>query len=159
MEIDWKLSTFRELTTDELYAILKLRQQVFVVEQQCVYLDCDGLDTKSRHLVGWYNSGERPEPIAYLRVMYPEKGGNSTTIGRFLTHPDFRKKGIAREMMAKCLRSIEKSFPKSTVCISAQQYLSHFYETFGFHVSSDSYEEDGIPHIGMTRNAVTQGMS
>ncbi|MCP4338374.1 MAG: GNAT family N-acetyltransferase [Desulfobulbaceae bacterium] len=154
MEIKWKVSTFGELTTDELYAILKLRQQVFIVEQQCVYQDCDGLDTKAHHLVGWYNIGELPEPIAYLRVIYPEEGSNSTSIGRFLIHPNFRGKGIAREMMAMCLQNIEKSSPKSAVCISAQQYLTHFYETFGFHVSSDGYEEDGIPHIGMTRNSI-----
>lgn len=157
MEIKWKVSTFGELTTDELYAILKLRQQVFIVEQQCVYQDCDGLDTKAHHLVGWYISEEGPGPIAYLRVIYPEKGSNSTTIGRFLTHQNFRGKGIAREMMGKCLRSIEKSHPQSAVCISAQQYLTHFYETFGFQVSSNGYEEDGIPHIGMTRNSVVQG--
>ena len=154
MEIKWKVSTFGELTTDELYAILKLRQQVFIVEQQCVYQDCDGLDTKAHHLVGWYNSGEGLGPIAYLRVIYPEADSNSTSIGRFLTHPNYRGKGIAREMMQKCLRSIEQSHPQSTVCISAQQYLTTFYETFGFQVSSNGYEEDGIPHIGMTRNSV-----
>jgi len=154
MKIEWKLSAFKELATDELYAILKLRQKVFVVEQQCIYLDCDGLDIRAHHLVGWYNTGERLKPIAYLRVIYPEKSSNSISIGRFLTHPDYRGKGIAKEMMTRCLRSIEELYPKSSVCISAQQYLTHFYETWGFSVSSDGYDEDGIAHIDMTRSPV-----
>ncbi|NOR25801.1 MAG: GNAT family N-acetyltransferase [Desulforhopalus sp.] len=152
MKIEWKLSPFKELSTEELYAILKLRQQVFVVEQQCVYLDCDGKDKRAYHLAGWHDRGEPPEPIAYMRIMYPEKGNKLTSIGRVLTHPNFRGKGFGREIMARCLLDIEKYYPESPVCISAQQYLTHFYESFGFRVSSDSYEEDGIPHIGMTRN-------
>lgn len=152
MKIEWKLSTFEELSTEELYAILKLRQQVFVVEQQCVYLDCDGQDRKAHHLVGWHKRGERQQPIAYMRVMYPEKESKLTSIGRVLTHPNFRGKGVGKEIMARCLDNIEKLYPESSVCISAQQYLTHFYESFGFRVSSDGYLEDGIPHIEMTRN-------
>lgn len=151
MKIEWKLSTFEELSTEELYAILKLRQQVFVVEQQCVYQDCDGKDRNAHHLVGWYDIEERPEPIAYLRILYPEKGGKSTSIGRVLTHPRIRGKGIGREIMVRCLLSLEELYPKSPVCISAQLYLTQFYESLGFCVSSDGYEEDGIPHIEMTR--------
>lgn len=151
MRIEWKLSTFEELSTKELYAILKLRQQVFVVEQQCVYLDCDGQDSKSHHLVGWHDSGEQPEPIAYLRIIYPETGSTLPSIGRVLTHPNFRGKGVGREIIARCLLCIEELYPESSVILSAQQHLIHFYESFGFRISSDGYEEDGIPHIEMTR--------
>lgn len=157
MEIEWKLSTFEELSTEELYAILKLRQQVFVVEQQCVYQDCDGQDRNAHHLVGWHDRGEPPEPIAYLRVLYPKKEERKLpSIGRVLTHPNFRGKGVGKEIMERCLLSIEELYPESAVCISAQQYLTHFYESFGFRVSSDGYEEDGIPHIAMIRNPVEE---
>ncbi len=152
MEIDWKLSTFHELSIKELYAILKLRQQVFVVEQQCVYQDCDGQDSNAHHLVGWYDRGKQPEPIAYLRILYPKKANTFPSIGRVLTHPDFRGKDLGREIMARGLLCIEELYPKSAVCISAQQYLTHFYESFGFRVSSDGYHEDGIPHIEMIRS-------
>jgi ElaA protein len=151
MKIQWKLSTFEELSTEELYEILHLRQQVFIVEQQCIYQDCDGQDRKSLHLAGWINRGERSEPVAYLRIIHPTKERIFPSIGRLLTHPDFREKGLGREIMARCLRTLEKLYPDSPVCISAQQYLVSFYESFGFHISSDGYEEDGIPHIEMTR--------
>ncbi len=157
MQIDWKLSTFRDLSTVELYAILKLRQQVFVVEQQCAYQDCDGRDSNALHLVGWYNSGTQPEPIVYLRILPPETPGQSPCIGRLLTHQSFRGKNLGREIMTRGLLCIEELYPKSPVCISAQQYLIHFYESFGFRISSESYEEDGIPHIEMTRNPMIDG--
>ena len=154
MEIEWKLSPFKGLSTEELYAILKLRQQVFVVEQQCIYQDCDDQDKRAYHLAGWHDKGGSPEPIAYMRIMYPDKRSKLISLGRVLTHPNFRGKGFGKEIMARCLLNIEELYPESPVCISAQKYLTLFYESFGFRVSSDSYEEDGIPHIGMTRNPV-----
>lgn len=151
MEILWKLSAFEELSTEELYEILHVRQQVFIVEQQCVYQDCDGQDKKALHLVGW-SDRERPEPVAYLRIIRPKKEGTFPSIGRVLTHPEFRGKGLGREIMTRCLHTLEELYPESPVSISAQQYLISFYESFGFCLSSDGYEEDGIPHIEMTRN-------
>lgn len=155
MKIEWKLSTFHELSTEELYAILQLRQQVFVVEQQCVYQDCDGEDSNALHLVGWYDRGKQLEPIAYLRILYPKKPSRLPSIGRVLSHLNFRGKDLGREIMARGLLCIEELFPESPVYISAQQYLIHFYESFGFRVSSDGYQEDGIPHIEMIRHPVT----
>jgi ElaA protein len=151
MEIQWKLSAFEELSTEELYEILHVRQQVFIVEQQCVYQDCDGQDKKALHLVGW-SDRERREPVAYLRIIRPKKEGTFPSIGRVLTHPEFRGKGLGREIMTRCLHTLEELYPESPVSISAQQYLISFYESFGFCLSSDGYEEDGIPHIEMTRN-------
>jgi len=150
MEIKWRLTTFAELSTEELYAILKIRQQVFVVEQRCAYQDCDGRDNNALHLVGWHCRGEQPEPIAYLRVVYPAKQGGVLSIGRVLIHGDYRRKGLGKKIMRRCLRSIEELYPDAPVVISAQLYLLHFYESFGFRISSDGYDEDGIPHIQMT---------
>ncbi len=150
MQITWKLATFEQLSTTELYAILKVRQQVFVVEQQCIYQDCDGQDKNAHHLMGWHDSGEKLELIAYLRIIRPGNRHKLISIGRVLTHPKHRGKGVGREIMTKCLLSIEELYPKSPVTVSAQQYLIHFYESFGFHVSSEGYQEDGIPHIEMT---------
>ncbi len=152
MEIQWKLSAFEELSTEELYEILHLRQQVFIVEQQCIYQDCDGHDKKALHLVGWSNRAERPEPVAYLRILHPGKERIFPSVGRVLTHPDFRGKGLGREIMARCLHTLEELYPELPVCISAQQYLISFYESFSFRLSSNGYEEDGIPHIKMIRN-------
>ncbi|MGB3210870.1 MAG: GNAT family N-acetyltransferase [Desulforhopalus sp.] len=151
MQIEWKLSTFDELSTSELYAILQLRQHVFVVEQQCIYQECDGRDKDAHHLVGWHDRRGQPEPVAYLRLLHPEKSGGSPAIGRVVTHPDHRGKGLGREIMTRCLRTIEIYYPNSPVIISAQQYLTHFYLSLGFVVSSEGYQEDGIPHISMTR--------
>ncbi len=149
MKIEWKLSTFEELSTEELYAILQLRQQVFIVEQQCVYQDCDGRDRKAHHLMGWLTREEQRQPVAYLRIIGRGYGNKWPSVGRVLTHPDFRTKGIGRRLMKHCLLNIEDLYPGMPVYISAQQYLTRFYESFGFQVSSEGYDEDGIPHIGM----------
>lgn len=152
MKVSWREQSFEELSTAELYAILHLRQQVFIVEQQCIYQDCDGQDKKAHHLTGWQKANDRTELIAYLRIVYPEKTSNPISIGRVLTHPNFRRKGLGRKIMAQCLLKIEKRYPESAVFISAQQYLIGFYESFNFHISSEGYMEDGIPHIRMTRH-------
>jgi len=155
MKIEWKISPFESLSTEELYAILKLRQHVFVVEQHCAYQDCDGRDRIAHHLAGWLNMGGKSEPIAYLRILPPQKEDQYLLIGRVVTHPGFRGKGLGKEIMTRCLRSIEKHYPKSPVRISAQRYLTNFYGNFGFRISSDGYLEDGIPHIQMTLNPKT----
>lgn len=149
MKINWKWHSFSEFSNSELYAILKFRQQVFVVEQQCAYLDSDGLDQNCYHLVGWYNTGNQVEPIAYLRILPLEKQRKLPTIGRVLTHFDFRKNGLGREIIRRGLDRLEELYPGSPVRISAQLYLTSFYESLGFATVSDSYDEDGIPHIEM----------
>lgn len=152
MKIKWKISPFESFSTEELYAILKLRQLVFVVEQHCAYQDCDGQDITAYHLAGWLDIGKQSEPIAYLRIIPPAKGDNTLSIGRVITHPNYRGKGLGKEIMSRCLRSIKKLYPESIVRISAQTYLTHFYENFGFRISSDGYLEDGIPHVEMILN-------
>ncbi len=150
MEIEWKISPFAGLSTGELYAILKLRQQVFVVEQRCAYQDCDDRDRHAHHLTGWCNMGKGPEPIAYLRIIPPPKEHHPLLIGRVVTHPKVRGKGLGKDIMTRCLHTVKRWYPDSPVKISAQSYLTNFYENFGFRISSGGYVEDGIPHVEMT---------
>lgn len=149
MNLEWTFAGFNRLSVEELYAILKLRQQVFVVEQRCAYQDCDGRDQNAYHLTGWKGKERGSKPIAYLRLMPPENKQSPVSIGRVVTHPDFRRQGIGREMMKKCLSKIGELYPKSVIRIAAQQYLIRFYEGFGFQISSETYQEDGIDHIEM----------
>jgi len=154
MNLEWTFSSFNRLSAEELYAILELRQRVFIVEQRCAYQDCDGRDRKAHHLTGWMGKGEEAELIAYLRLLPPENRQSPVSIGRVVTHPDFRGQGIGKEMMRKCLSKIGERFPESTVRIAAQQYLIRFYEGFGFQISSEAYQEDGIDHIEMTHKEI-----
>jgi len=149
MKLIWKWYTFNELTTEELYAILKLRQEIFVVEQQCIYMDCDNFDKDSYHLAGWKKSGEIRELAAYLRVICPPKADQLPRIGRLLVHSEMRQRGLGNLLIHKALKHIQSHQPGVNVQISAQAYLIDFYKTLGFQVTSDIYEEDNIPHIDM----------
>lgn len=151
MKIVWRWCTFEELSGGELYAILALRQEVFVVEQQCPYLDCDGLDQGAWHLVGRQADNGKTGLMAYLRVIPPRKQGDVPAIGRLLTHITIRRSGVGRKLLAEALRRIEELYPGLPVRISAQCYLLEFYQFFGFSPVSEVYDEDGIPHIAMIR--------
>lgn len=150
--LTWNWYRFDDLSVDELYAILALRQKVFVVEQQCPYLDCDGVDGKAHHLVGWQTTATSCQPMAYLRVIVPEEEGAPVRIGRLLTHPKIRGQGVGRELLRRALEWIEATLPEHAIAISAQHYLYHFYQAYGFVPVSDVYMEDGIPHLAMTRH-------
>jgi ElaA protein len=147
MEIVWKCVSFQELNTEELYKILRLRSEVFVVEQQCIWLDCDNKDQESYHLMGWQGK----ELYAYTRILpaglaYPE-----ISIGRVATSQKARGTGIGRILMQKSLDAIESIFGKQVIKIGAQLYLQKFYESLGFAKTSEIYVEDGIDHIEMLR--------
>jgi ElaA protein len=147
MEIVWKCESFQELSTEELYQILRLRSEVFVVEQQCIWLDCDNKDQESYHLMGWQGK----ELYAYTRILpagltYPE-----ISIGRVATSQKARGTGIGRILMQKSLDTIESVFGKQVIKIGAQLYLQKFYESLGFAQTSEVYIEDGIDHIEMLR--------
>jgi ElaA protein len=152
IQLTWNWYRFDALNVYELYAILALRQKVFVVEQQCPYLDCDGVDSKAHHLVGWQTTPTCRRPMAYLRVIVPEQEGAPVRIGRLLTHPKIRGQGVGRELIRIALNWIEATMPKQAIAISAQHYLRHFYLTCGFVPVSEVYMEDGIPHLAMIRN-------
>ncbi len=148
-KLSWQWYTFEELSILELYAVLTLRQEVFVVEQHCAYLDCDGRDTRAWHLVGWSGSGKLRKPLGYLRVIPPEQDRELPVIGRLLTHKNIRGKRIGESLLQMALQQIQASMPGSSIRISAQHHLQKFYERFGFTPVSDVFLEDGIPHISM----------
>ena len=152
----WKWKTFPELTLDELYALLALRQEVFVVEQRSIYQDADGYDRSAHHLLatleGENGAGEEgPLLVAYLRVLPPGLKYPEVSLGRVVTAPGLRRQGQGKVLVRKGLDFIETHYPRTTIRIGAQHYLQRFYEGFGFRTVGDVYDEDGIPHIDMLR--------
>ena len=144
--MEWICKKFNELSQHELYAILQLRSEVFVVEQNCVYQDIDGKDQNAYHFMGWDND----QLAAYTRLI--PKGisySDYPAIGRVVTSPGFRKSGIGRELMNRSIQHCYDLFGKNAIKIGAQVYLSKFYESLGFKQVSEVYDEDGIPHIEM----------
>lgn len=139
---------FKELSTIELYDIMNLRQEVFVVEQECAYLDADGKDQVSYHLT--MKDGDNL--IVYARLLpkgvsYPD----FASIGRVVTSSKVRSKGLGKKIMISALNYCEKLFPSQSIKISAQTYLENFYKGFKFETTGEAYLEDDIPHIAMIR--------
>lgn len=141
----WKIKKFNELEVEEIYGILKLRNEVFVVEQQCIYQDCDGKDEKSYHLF----AEENGKITAYLRILEKGVSYSEISIGRVLTKQEYRGKGLAKEMMLKAIEFIENGLNERKIRISAQEYLLNFYSSLRFQKISDVYLEDDIPHVEM----------
>jgi ElaA protein len=144
----WILKAFEDLTPIELYKILQLRNEVFIVEQNCPYQDMDNKDLKAFHLMGMHNN----RLIAYSRLLSPGISYSESSIGRVVSSPSFRKTGIGKELMEENIKRIRELFHTDTIRIGAQQYLQKFYESFGFFQEGPSYLEDNIPHIIMLRN-------
>lgn len=145
MQLNWIYKSFDQLTTNELYAILELRSEVFVVEQNCVYLDIDGKDKKSFHLMAW----DGDNLTAYTRLVPPGVSFNEASIGRVITSPRYRGLGIGISLMEKSIVHTLATYQTTTIRIGAQLYLQKFYESFGFITQGDDFLEDGIPHIEM----------
>ncbi|WP_066964971.1 GNAT family N-acetyltransferase [Microbulbifer sp. Q7] len=145
----YRWSSFDELTTRELYDILRARQEVFAVEQACVYQDADGKDQNAWHLTGWSGASDNPTLVAYLRVVAPGAKYAEHSIGRVLTCQSVRGTGIGRELMRLGIEHTQREFPGAPIRISAQLYLKRFYSALGFTQTSEIYDEDGIPHIEM----------
>jgi len=138
--------TFNELNTQELYDILALREEIFIVEQNCPYHDIDYKDKDSIHI---YKLGDN-KIISYVRLL--PKGlsyENSPSIGRVVTKKEYRGKGYSKLLLSEGIKYISKNFQEKTIEISAQEYLVDFYKSFGFKVEGESYLEDDIPHIHM----------
>jgi ElaA protein len=149
MKINWDIKKFEELTSLELYIILKLRAEVFIVEQNCPYQDLDGKDLRSLHLIGM---NELNELVAYARLLPQHISYPEASIGRVVSSPNYRKTGLGKELMKKALEVIYEKFGNSPIRIGAQLYLKDFYESLGFVKISDEYLEDNIPHIEMLKN-------
>ena len=145
--ISWQLKSFTELTNDELYAIMRLRQEVFVVEQNCVFIDADDLDQPSLHLMGFINA----ELAAYARIIPAGMAYDEVSIGRIVTSQKYRKQNHGRTLMQKSLDEAARVWGASPVKIMAQEYLQRFYEDYGFVKQSEHFLLDGIWHIYMVR--------
>lgn len=149
MNIDWQLLTFDELSITELYSIIRLRQHVFVVEQNCPYLDCDNKDQTSHHLLGRIKNSSSTQLVAYLRILIPTTSADTPHIGRVVCSNDIRRHGVGKELVLQGIAHCATLFPDKPIKISAQQYLVNFYTNLGFQISGAPYDEDGIPHVGM----------
>jgi len=145
--MNWTLKKFEDLTPYELYAILRLRTEIFVVEQNCVFQDMDNKDQPAYHLMGWKNN----TLIAYTRLIPPHLSYEEPSIGRVVTSAAARGGGIGRILMEKSIEEITRLYGKTPIKLGAQLYLKNFYESLGFMQSGDVYDEDGIDHIEMIR--------
>ena len=148
--IEWETKTFDRLGADELYELLKLRVDVFVVEQNCAYAE---LDEKDRHPGTLHLTGrnENGGLVAYLRILPPGLSFDQPGIGRVAVSKTNRRQGLCRIMMEKAVDRIFRVWPGMGIRISAQVYLETFYRSCGFEKASDTYLEDGIPHLDMVR--------
>ena len=146
MEIVTK--TFEELSKEELYQLLALRAEVFVVEQNCAYQDVDGKDFNALHVLGIENS----KLIAYARIFAPGEYFAQASIGRIVVQQDHRSSGLGREIVLEAQKSIYNYYNTNQIKLSAQSYLKDFYEEMGYKSFGNEYLEDGIPHIAMVKD-------
>ncbi len=146
--MNWNIKRFNELTLEQLYQIMKIRSEIFVVEQNCVYLDIDGNDTEVVHIF----LEDKNEVLAYARILPKGIYHKQASIGRVLVNEKYRKNGYATELMNKSIDYIKSQMYEKEIKISAQNYLFKFYSTIGFKKVSDVYLEDGIEHIDMIMN-------
>jgi len=146
----YTLCSFDELSNTQLYEILKLRSEVFVVEQNCVYQDLDGLDHSSLHMCHW----DGKTLLAYTRLLAPGTDfEDASAIGRIITSPSVRRKGYGRPIVLKSIEECESRWPASPIKLHAQTYLLDFYGAFGFKPYGKEFLEDGLPHYFMERPA------
>ena len=147
MELKWKIKPFEALNVDELYDLLKLRSEIFVVEQNCVYLDLDGKDKKALHLMGEFEG----KIVAYSRLFDAGISFDNASIGRVVVDANYRDRKWGHELMQVAIAEIKSNFDKDKITIGAQLYLKKFYESHGFVQTSEMYLEDDIEHIEMIR--------
>jgi ElaA protein len=149
--IDWHFSRFADLTPFDLYDVLAARQNVFILEQTCLYPDIDGYDLEAHHLLGWRDVDGKRQLAAYLRVLAPGAKYDEMSLGRVVTTPAARGSGAGRALLDQGIAHAEALHPGHRIRIGAQQYLERFYASFGFETVSAPYDEDGIMHIDMLR--------
>lgn len=143
--MDWFNKPFEKLTNDELYALLKLRVDVFVVEQDCPYPELDNYDQQAIHYFLKINE----EFAAYVRILPSNSKYEEVSIGRVLVLKKFRRQGYAQQIMQKAIDYVMNEWKETRIKVQGQEYLKDFYSGFGFEQVSESYLEDGIPHIDM----------
>ncbi|PXX27863.1 GNAT family N-acetyltransferase [Arenibacter sp. ARW7G5Y1] len=143
-----EIKRFQDLDVSDLYSVLQLRSEVFVVEQDCVYQDMDGRDQLALHIIGNVDG----KIVAYTRVFKPGDYFKEASIGRVVVRKSERQYGYGFEIMQASIEAIHKNFGVGTIHISAQKYLKKFYTSLGFNMVGEEYLEDGIPHIGMVKD-------
>ena len=146
-ELNFKIKDFNQLSTQDLYAVLQLRSEVFVVEQDCVYLDLDGKDQLAYHVLGYKDL----KLIAYARVFKPGDYFSKSSIGRIIVKKKYRRFKYGDHLVKNSIEFIEKKFKEKEILISAQAYLINFYNNLGFVQKGEQYLEDDIPHIKMLK--------
>ncbi|WP_413676563.1 GNAT family N-acetyltransferase [Pantoea dispersa] len=150
MDMQWLDCHHSELTAQQLYTVLALRNQVFIVEQACPYQDIDGQDltADNRHLLGFLDG----KLLAYARLLTPALASSPVTIGRVIVSEEARGLKLGYRLMEQTLNSCEQHWPQRAVYLSAQAHLEGFYGRLGFRAVTDVYLEDNIPHVGMQKN-------
>jgi len=151
VNLRWTFRTFQELTVEQLFDVLLLRVDVFVVEQQCAYRELEDWDRhpETVHLSGRNEGGQL---IAYARILSPGVRFPEINLGRFVVRTDSRKQGIGHQLLRAALQEIARCWPQTPIRISAQDYLQAFYAQYAFIRVSDVYLEDGIPHVDMLKD-------
>jgi ElaA protein len=144
--LQWRLKSFADLTPSELYAILSLRERVFIVEQNCAYADCDGRVELAHHLMGWSTDKKL---VAYSRLLPQHTRFEEVSIGRAVVAAEHRGQQLGRALMVKAMKAIEELYGARPIRISAQSYLLRFYQSLGFKEQGSEYLEDAIPHYEM----------
>jgi ElaA protein len=147
MNLSHCVKAFQELTVDELYEVLKLRSEVFVVEQNCVFLDMDDKDQKCYHVMLY----QEDQLVGYSRLVPAGLSYSEMAIGRVITAPSVRGKGLGREVMEISIEACQKLFGLGPIRLGAQTYALGFYASLGFVAEGETYDEDGIEHIEMVR--------
>ncbi|WP_322105092.1 GNAT family N-acetyltransferase [Paraburkholderia sp. J41] len=146
---DWQWNDFGALGARDVYLLLKLRSEVFVVEQNCVYGDIDGLDFDAWHMLAWGERDGARELAGYLRVLLPDAADASVRIGRVVTSPHWRGIKLGNALLERAIAQIRKQWPGAPMRLHAQAHLQKFYGAFGFAPEGEVHDEDGIPHVWM----------
>jgi ElaA protein len=152
MKIVWSCRQFDELDTQDLYGLLQLRAEIFIVEQDCAYQDVDGFDHEALHVMGLLSASDESSLVSYARLLPPGAKYEGASIGRVVTKKSARGSGIGKALMLNSLAFCKEHWPGEVITISAQLYLQQFYIELGFETESEPYDEDGIPHIRMQLN-------
>ena len=154
--LEWIFTPYDALSLDQLSDIFRLRQEVFVVEQNCAYLDIDGRDCHAQHLRAIRTGSKDERCVAYLRVLEPGSRYPEASIGRVVTAKSERGRGTGQELMRRGIEYTHTLYPNHAIRIAAQEYLARFYGSFGFKIASERFLEDGIAHVEMLLNAASK---